>query len=370
MAIRSLPLVPQPHAGLPIHARAWLDDALEGKPLPSEVAATCDSCVMVPPEGVAYDKSSGYFRPDSKCCTFVPVLANFLVGGLLTDANPALGEGQARVRERIASRVGVTPLGVRPTPGEDALYARVGDESFGRTTTLRCPYFVAEGGGCSVWSYRNGICASWFCKHVRGAISRQFWDSLRDYLLEAERQLAIHCLLEVGFDGVAGVAALSDAIGQSPQQSTAHELDDTMDDREYAELWGEWAGREFELYEATAKVYAGLGMADVRRVGGAKLELRRRLMRERHTEVLTMKVPERLEVRPFQLVASTDGGAKVRVVTYLPCDPVLIPSALLPALVRFDGRPTGEVVSEIAQEHGMVLDETLLVQLVDFQILG
>src|SRR5450631_4114901 len=87
-----------------------------------EDKATCSDCAMC-------DKSSSngggsrsagtgdgvsYFRPDTKCCTFQPHLPNYLVGALLRDADPALAEGQRRIRARIAQRVGVTPQWLAP----------------------------------------------------------------------------------------------------------------------------------------------------------------------------------------------------------------------------------------------------------------
>ena len=55
------------------------------------------------------------FNPNVKCCSYLPELWNFLVGGLLDDehADPA---GRASIEARIDSGAGVTPLCLGQTP--------------------------------------------------------------------------------------------------------------------------------------------------------------------------------------------------------------------------------------------------------------
>jgi hypothetical protein len=62
-----------------------------------------------------------------------------------------------------------------------------------------------------------------------------------------------------------------------------------------------------------------------------------------------------------------DGRTRLR--GYSPYDPVDVPSALLPALAAFDGRPTAAVRAEVTRAHGIALDAPLLRQLCDFEIL-
>src|SRR5262245_27168269 len=76
---------------------------------PAEEKATCHACVMVPPAGMEAPAGVAYFRPDTKCCTYHPTLANYLVGGLLSDPDPDYAEGQRRVRATLATRIGVKP---------------------------------------------------------------------------------------------------------------------------------------------------------------------------------------------------------------------------------------------------------------------
>lgn len=115
-----------------------------------------------------------FFDPQVKCCTYLPELPNFLVGRILADEDPALAVGRATVEKRLQAGVAVTPLGLDRTPFYDLLYQHA-DTAFGRSHTLRCPHYIEEGGLCGIWQHRNSVCATWFCKHVRGAMGFRFW---------------------------------------------------------------------------------------------------------------------------------------------------------------------------------------------------
>ena len=92
-----------------LHER-WVAAVMED-PSPAERRATCDSCAMCPqPDGTLLPAAYP-FRPDTKCCTFEPTLANFLAGGVL--ARPADDPGRASVEARVRSGQ-ATPLGLRP----------------------------------------------------------------------------------------------------------------------------------------------------------------------------------------------------------------------------------------------------------------
>ena len=100
----------KPPSTLPPLYAGWIDDLLDG-PLPHESEATCEDCAMWPGAG-----SSGAgalaFHPETKCCTYIPSLPNFLVGRIVEDDDPAMAPGRASVEARIDARLGVTPMGI------------------------------------------------------------------------------------------------------------------------------------------------------------------------------------------------------------------------------------------------------------------
>src|SRR5688572_8819300 len=113
------------HALPPLYAR-WMD-ALLAAPLPVESNATCGDCAMVLPALPEGGPES--YRRDTKCCTFLPELWSFLVGGVLLDApepgSPA-ERGRRSVEARLDAGLGVTPLGLGKSPAHAALYDRGG----------------------------------------------------------------------------------------------------------------------------------------------------------------------------------------------------------------------------------------------------
>src|SRR5262245_52393001 len=97
-------------AALPPLYAGWMDSLLGGA-IPAEGRATCSSCAMLPPAGAAVEGSDHFFSPATKCCTYLPQLANFLVGRILgdQDPDPSAAAGRASVEARIDAGVGVTP---------------------------------------------------------------------------------------------------------------------------------------------------------------------------------------------------------------------------------------------------------------------
>src|SRR5690606_35682601 len=158
---------------LPALYGRWICDLLGGT-LPEEQAATCGECVQCQghaPEGYG-------FADATKCCTYVPAIANYLVGG-------ALRAGSLPGRERLLRRMAafpasITPHGLDATDDERQRYRDLlAAERFGRDPDLHCPYYLQEAGGlCGVWRPRNGSCATWYCKHDRGARGQRSWQAL------------------------------------------------------------------------------------------------------------------------------------------------------------------------------------------------
>jgi hypothetical protein len=268
----------------------------------------------------------------------MPTLPNFLVGRMLADDDPAFARGRRTVEARLAARLAVTPLGLGPTPTHAALYARHGDRTFGQNRALICPHFVDEGGGrCAIWSYRNGVCATWFCKHVRGAVGQRFWQALKQLLTAVERELARWCALELGIDTEA-----------------LHE-------------WGPWAGQERTFFGECARLVDGLAWPDIVRIGGATVAVFERLTQEAYRRLTSDVIPERLQVGKLTTVAR--GRSHARIVAYSGHDPLNLPKTLVDLLPYFDGRATDDTLRRIRRETGYVLEPALVGRLVDYEIL-
>src|SRR4030042_467761 len=79
--------------------------------IPEEGYANCADCVMI--DGAEHDSKST-FNGRTKCCTFYPVLPNFIVGGILSDRSAGLKRGRQRIDDAITAGIGVYPHGLFP----------------------------------------------------------------------------------------------------------------------------------------------------------------------------------------------------------------------------------------------------------------
>lgn len=347
----------------PLYAE-WMGQVLSG-PIPAESKATCHDCAMCAPAG-GTPAATLLFDPATKCCTYLPKLWNFLVGRILDDRSPEAAVGRASVERRIDAGIAVTPLGLEQTPVFGVLYQHV-PGSFGRTRSLRCPHYLEESGGCGVWRHRESTCATWFCKHERGEVGKDFWSALHALLVSVEIELARWCAVELDLG--------SEALGQlfpprarpAPPLSTPEDFDGRKDLAVQRLRWGRWAGREREFYFAAARLVAPLDWAAIEGIGGTEIKARVALVRTAHARLISKSVPDGLKRAPIQL--EFHGRLASRVQTYSEIDPLDLPNELIGVLSCFDGRPTAEVLAEIAGETGLELTPGLVRRLADFGIL-
>jgi hypothetical protein len=350
----------------PLYAE-WIDAALDGGAVPEEGNATCDDCAMCASEATPPDAE--YFDRDTKCCTYVPELFNFLVGRVLADepADDAARIGRASVEERIRRGVEVTPLGLgRPRPY--LMMYRGSLDAFGHARTMKCPHFVDEGGRCGVWRHRMSMCATWYCKHERGAVGMHFWRSVERLLSRVERALSTHCVnaLDPGRDALEQLFRVHEG-SQADPPLRADEIDGRANARDRERVWGRWAGREEEFFRACAELVRPMKWPDVRALGGPEVAVAERLLRDAHRDLASDAVPEVVQLGPFQVLASD--AESMRVATYSSFDPLVLPRALADLLHRFDGRRVDDVLETIASGDGVELDKALVRKLLDFKIL-
>jgi hypothetical protein len=357
---------------LPPLYEKWIAE-LVGGAIPRESRATCDNCAMCAAKQPESSAQTYYFDPVIKCCTWVPNLPNFLVGRILSEAgpsdvDPAAQFGRATVEKRIAGGIGVSPLGLAPSPVFSLLY-RNSSESFGRSRSLSCPHYIEDGGRCGIWRNRNSTCSTWFCKHVRGQVGFTFWrDSLHQLLQIVERALARWCLLELPFDDAAlrHLVVTDDWTGDA-DTVTGASLDNRVDRSSYARIWGRWRGREHEFFARCAELVSPLSWTDALAIGGPEARAYARLTHEAYGRLISDDVPSPLKMGPFHLVQIEN--AMTRVNTYSVYDPLDVPQAVMDLLHYFDGRPTESALAAIAGERGVRLDPALIRKLVDFKLL-
>lgn len=349
---------------LPILYSRWMRELLKDR-VGGEPEATCDDCAMCPSRGSTPGVSELHFNPVSKCCTYIPELPNYIVGRILSDPDPALTHGRDTVRARLQAGAGVTPLGIAQPVTFELLYKNA-PGLFGRSQTIRCPHYIEDGGRCGVWRHRPSVCATWHCKHERGAVGKTFWRALHQLLCAVQRALARWCVMDLP----PSVLSVLFPPLQSPGTGRALEaadIDGVMNPRIYAATWGDLKGREEEFYRSCARKVDALTWKDVRRIGGSELEILERLLLAAWKDLRSTDLPDRL--RPGSVRVTPLSPGTTRVLSYSELDPIELPSELMDVLGYFDGRPTDDALAAIAQERGLEIERDLLRQLVDFQVL-
>jgi hypothetical protein len=343
-------------ANLPRLYGPWMR-TITGGAIPAETNATCDNCAMLPSPGSAPDAT--YFHPDTKCCAFQPHLPNYLAGMILSNFDASMAVGRAELEQRIARRVGVSPRWAGPG-GVFGLLYRSTPNVFGRAPGLRC-HFLSPTGGCGIWKYRPGVCATWFCKYVRGNTGARFW-RLTDRLLQnVEMELGLWCLAELNV----GLSEGEDALPRSAPDVS--ELGGEINWAEYRKLWGTWAGREANFYRECARLVEPLGWEQVEQICGPRVRILRALVHDAYAHLGSDAIPERLRMGRVQFAGAQGGGYKI--VSYSNYDPLLLPEKLARALPYFDGRPTEDALEAILTEQGLRLQLGLVRRMVDFGVL-
>ncbi len=350
---------------LPAVYGRWLPEFFD-RPTIAEPRSTCLDCVMCGDRAVAdvrARRTLDVFRPDVKCCTWHPDIPNYLVGAALRDGSPALAEGRARLRLKVAGRTGVTPLQLARPPRYTVLYNFLTQSDaaqttgFGTSEELVCPYLDRADATCTVWPYRERICTTWFCKVSARAAGYAAWQALKEYLGHVEYVASRYAAERVMGARVA-VRVPSPAAPLPPS-----DLAGERTAAEYAAEWGAYVGREEEFYVACAEVVEVLAADDI-----ADL-----LANERGSELLATAVARyddatsprlapRLVLRRDRPHVVVDGG--VRVATYHRFDPVVVDAELYALLDQFSADlSTIDNLARLAGEGPSPLTETVLLEL-------
>lgn len=349
----------------PLYAR-WASEFLSA-PIPVETEATCSNCAMLAAEGgdTHLAAVTPFFNPDTKCCTYLPVLPNFLIGRMLADDSPEFARGRATLEARLDARIALSPFGLGRGATFDLLYVTSGPSWFGHARTMRCPHYIDDNGGqCGVWRHRAAVCATWFCKHVRGAVGQRFWQALHRLLSAVERELSLWCALELGISSDALRRFLNE---RKPVPSPGPaDLDGVAITAAHA--FGEWSGREPDFFRECARMVNALRWQEIERICGPEVRALTALTREAFDDLRSRTIPRTLRAGPFTVIGPGQHSSVVE--GYDGADRLELPNEVLAVLHRFDGSvSTTQALRTIHAETGLTIERDLVRLLVDFEIL-
>lgn len=338
---------------LPPSYQRIFDSFFDG-PKVVETRATCDRCSMCD-HGDPSPVAMQYFDADTKCCTYWPILPNYLAGAILADKDPGMAEGQKRLRKVIASRISVTPWYLS-RPRKLSLLMTGYQEAFGRTKTLLCPYYDDSNpeGACSIWRHRENVCMTYYCKYSGGARGFEYWTALKRYLSYVERSLSENAARNV------------DPKVSEPQYRRNILTVEDMEDRapkeaDYEKWWGAWVGREEEFYVRCHNWVANIPTAFfAKHVDGS--EMGKKLLdalKAKH-EILQNKLLPTNLVRNRRM-EETHAGDKVVVTTYHRFDSFSLDKDLFEVVGMFRAEQTlEENLERLKNEEGIELVPELI----------
>jgi Fe-S-cluster containining protein len=290
--------MPKVKSKLPPLYHTFFPDFFE-KDFPEEKWATCSNCTLC--------RSSKSPYLDTKCCNYYPYLANYLIGGILSDPRPEMAEGQKRVRELIYKKAGITPYGIIPPVGYHASGKPKSEDTPARIETReeynakQCPYLNVKEGACTIWDYRENLCSTHFCLSSGGEIGEDFWKKTNKYLQMAENVLSNYALHQLG--------VRVSKIKTDPIQKIKFGLEKEngeINDDAYTKLWEKWAGREEELYIRCYEIITALDEQKFVELCGHKQVILAEGMQELLNSFNNNVIPERLILHPELVVQNQD----------------------------------------------------------------
>ena len=157
---------------------------LRGLALPVESRATCQTCVLMSQK--PSEDRAPFMKQELRCCTFQPLLPNYLIGRGLQ----AGGSGAELLRAAIGGDFDRRPTSLGPTEAWLKQYRELGHGGFGRTPEMKCAFYVGGEHSCGIWQTRGAVCRTWHCRYVDAERGEVLWRAVRDLIRLVEHKLS------------------------------------------------------------------------------------------------------------------------------------------------------------------------------------
>jgi len=243
-----------------------------------------------------HGKCSARTTQSIKCCSYHPILPNYMVGAILADHSPEMKEGRQRILDKIKNRLGVTPYGIIPPLTHHQLYQKhVGKSkrAIARdkeiADALQCP-FQSEESLCTIWKYRTELCSTYHCASVGGQKGKQFWNVAFQYLTGMEQKLSLLALQGVGYP-IKKIRTHR----LTPPALQVDTAKGELNEKVYKNLWRQWEGKEAAFYADCYRSIQQLDQAAVAVATCIEANLQMEQLSVRATDILERQIPDFLQ---------------------------------------------------------------------------
>lgn len=327
------------------------------KEIPKEELATCNNCVMTKKDAYAHIPGA-FFNPNTKCCTYHPAIPNYLLGALFANKDEMFDEGRQRIRKKIEVGVAVRPEGIMIPSLYHLHYRHINGRAFGNSTTLLCPYY--QEGSCTIWKFRDSVCSTYFCKSVRGKFGTEFYKEVKNFLTNVQARLSQYCLTELGLPN----AIVNNNQFDSPEypiKLSADDLDGRKNEKNYAELWGNWDGKEEDLYIACYEMVSKLTSDQLIEIMGYTAKVNIAHLETLQEAMVNPIIPKTLSRnRTLEVIPLTENSVAV----LEDKNTIELSNRLHEALNYFDGKhPTENVLQSLLDKENVALASELITAL-------
>lgn len=266
-----------------------------------ETISKCSNCVMLQNDDKSHQNAS-YFNPNTKCCTYHPIIRNYLVGAFLSDESENISVGRDIIIQKIQRRVGVLPDAIHPSNKYSHLYNSSAN-FFGKTISMVCPFYNNKQGNCFIWKYRSAICTTWFCKPVYGEDGELFWNEVKNYLVYVENVLSTYALLKCGFNILDINIPFTHVEINKPQRILNHEdIDEIVSEEKYKRIWGNYCSNEIEFYKNCYAIIEKISNKDFNKISGVYHDLLLKKVTMQNNKLAKFVLPFYLKKNPNLII--------------------------------------------------------------------
>lgn len=203
-----------------------------------ERKSSCFDCPQVKAKG---------FHPSVRCCTYIPRVPNFLLGMALLATDT-----QKMVEDFVTSGYAIPEGSQHSHLQLIASLEHVSPSDSLKSNSIVCPFLDLKSKQCRMYSFRSGVCSTFFCIHDDQVEGREFWEHLQDFVSQIETALSQWVLSEIGFDVEAYFARFN--LLSAEIDASSAPLTKAWSQMARKILFAEWYGREVAMFKRCAEL--------------------------------------------------------------------------------------------------------------------